>query len=167
MNNKIEKYIYDYYKNKKQVEIYKFKIKKLKENLEKIENDIKSINISIDYYQNGISITDRVQTSLDTTSFAEKEICNEVDKLEREHLITNKKIWTINLKIRSIDQEIIVWDNLIDLLSEEEVKFIYMKYKQRKSMIFIAQEMNIAQATAYRKKDLILKEIYENYMRIS
>ena len=90
--NETENALKKYFKYKKKIYKLKGRESYLENRLIAIESDIKNANVTIDYYQNGTGISERVQTSSKGTSFAEEQICREIGKLEREHIVITKKI---------------------------------------------------------------------------
>lgn len=158
---KTEGKLYRYYQSKKKIYILKKEVDSLKNTKETIEYDIKHANVAIDYYQNGVAIQERVQSSPNGISYAETEMCKEIGKLEKEHLKVNKKILRIKSKIRELEEFIRYMDNNIEQLAEEDKRFLELKYGDKKSLIYISMELNIAQATAYRKREEIIQTISE------
>lgn len=150
-----------YFKYKKKIYKLKGREKYLENRLIAIESDIKNANVTIDYYQNGAGISERVQTSSKGTSFAEEQICREIGKLEREHIITTKKLFRIRADIRYLNDYVSNMDLNLSTLNEEDRRFIELKYGDKKSILAISQSLNIAQATAYRKREEIIELVAE------
>ena len=158
---KTEGNLYRYFEYKKKIHYLKQWVEQLKGRLEKIEKDIRNANVTIDYYQNGAGISERVQTSPSGNSFAEEQMCKEITKLEKEHLIISKKILKNNHKIRDLEEYIDNMETNLNTLCEEDRRFIELKYGDKKSILTISQKLNIAQATAYRKREEIIYNITE------
>ncbi|GAA0069237.1 hypothetical protein UT300003_07600 [Clostridium sardiniense] len=158
---KTEGNLYRYFEYKKKIYYLKQWIKQLKGRLERIEKDIRNANVTIDYYQNGAGISERVQTSPNGSSFAEEQMCKEITKLEKEHLIISKKILKNNHKIRELEEYVDNMETNLNTLCEEDIRFIELKYGDKKSILTISQKLNIAQATAYRKREEIIYNITE------
>ena len=154
---KTEGKLYRYFQYKKKIYYLKQWVDKLKKRLEKIESDIRNANVTIDYYQNGAGITERVQTSPSGSSFAEEQMCKEITKLEKEHLIISKKILRNNHKIRELEEYVDNMETNLNTLCEEDRRFIELKYGDNKSILQISQSLNIAQATAYRKREDVVR----------
>ena len=49
----------------------------------------------------------------------------------------------------------------LSTLNEEDRRFIELKYGDEKSILSISQSLNIAQATAYRKREEIIELVAE------
>lgn len=150
-----------YFKYKKKIYKLKGREKYLENRLIAIESDIKNANVTIDYYQNGTGISERVQTSSKGISFAESQICKEIGKLEREHITITKKIFRIKADIRYLSDYVSNMDLNLSTLNEEDRRFIELKYGDEKSILSISQSLNIAQATAYRKREEIIELVAE------
>lgn len=158
---KTEAELYRYFDYKKEIIKLQNKIKYQKDRISKIELDIKSVNVTIDYYQNGVGISERVQTSPSGSSFVEEQMCKEISKLEKEYLIINKKILKNNHRLRDVEGYINNMEINLSTLSEEDRRYIELKYGDKKSILAISQKLNIAQATAYRKREEIISNIAE------
>ncbi|MDM0640045.1 transcriptional regulator [Clostridium perfringens] len=158
---KTERSLYKYFKYKKKIYHLKDRVGYLENRLIGIEEDIKNANVTIDYYQNGTGISERVQTSSKGISFAESQICKEIGKLEREHITITKKIFRIKADIRYLSDYVSNMDLNLSTLNEEDRRFIELKYGDEKSILSISQSLNIAQATAYRKREEIIELVAE------
>ncbi|HAT4339421.1 TPA: transcriptional regulator [Clostridium perfringens] len=158
---KTEEALCRYFKYKKKIYKLKGRESYLENRLHGIEEDIKNANVTIDYYQNGAGISERVQTSSKGTSFAEEQICREIGKLEREHIIITKKLFRTRADIRYLNDYVSNMNLNLSTLNEEDRRFIELKYGDRKSILAISQNLNIAQATAYRKREEIIELVAE------
>ena len=158
---KTEAELYRYFDYKKEIIKLQNKIKYQRDRLSKIELDIKSVNVTIDYYQNGVGISERVQTSHSGSSFVEEQMCKEISKLEKEYLIINKKILKNNHRVRDLEEYVDNMEINLSTLNEEDRRYIELKYGDKKSILSISQHLNIAQATAYRKREEIIKAVAE------
>lgn len=158
---KTEAELYRYFDYKKEIIKLQNKIKYQRDRLSKIELDIKNVNVTIDYYQNGVGTSERVQTSPSGSSFVEEQMCKEISKLEKEYLIINKKILKNNHRLRDVEGYINNMEINLSTLSEEDRRYIELKYGDKKSILAISQKLNIAQATAYRKREEIISNIAE------
>ena len=140
---KTEGSLYRYFKYKKKIYRLKERVGYLENRLIGIEEDIKNANVTIDYYQNGIGISERVQTSSNGISFAESQICKEIGKLEREHITITKKIFRIKADIRYLN----------DFVEDMDL-----------NLKTLNRSINIAQATAYRKREEVIEKVadYKN-----
>lgn len=158
--------LYRYYRNLKEIEKLKKVIETLNKQVEQIEDKIRNTNVKIDYYQSGMAISEKVQTSLNCASYAEREIIKAIEKLERELIQKKKKILKLEARIREKEEQIADMDYNISMLSEEYKRFLEWKYGERKSIDWIATEMyGGARTTAYRKRDELIESIAQwSYM---
>lgn len=157
---KTEGRLYRYYRNLKEIEKLKKVIETLNKQVEQIEDKIRNTNVKIDYYQSGMALGERVQTSSTGTSYAEREIIKAIEKLERELIQKKKKILKLEARIREKEEQIADMDYNIQMLNEEYKKLIEWKYGEGKSIDWIATEMyGGARTTAYRKREEIVESI--------
>ena len=161
---KTEGQLYRYYESKNKIYNIKEDITWLEREIRTIEYDIRHSNVTIDYYQNGTGIQERVQSSPTGTSYAESEMCKQIEILEREHLEKTKKILKYKSRIRDMERYIEYMNKNIGLLQEEDKRFLELKYGDKKNILQISIKLNMAQATAYRKREEIVEVIaeYEN-----
>ncbi|MDU2995384.1 MAG: transcriptional regulator, partial [Clostridium sp.] len=78
---KTEGKLYRYYQSKKKIRELNNEISNLEYHRERVEYDIRHANVTIDYYQNGTGLQERVQSSPSGSSYAETEMCKEIEKL--------------------------------------------------------------------------------------
>lgn len=161
---KTEGKLYRYYESKKKIYSIKEDILRLEREVRTIEYDIRHSNVIIDYYQNGTGIQERVQSSATGTSYAENEMCKQIERLEKEHVDKTKKILKNRSKIREMERYIDYMDRNIRMLQEEDKRFIELKYGDKKNILQISMRLNMAQATAYRKREELVEAVaeYEN-----
>lgn len=157
---KTEGRLYRHYRNLKEIEKLKSRVVLLWKQKEQIEQDIRTTNVKIDYYQSGMALGERVQTSSTGTSYAEREIISAIDKLEKELIQKKKKILKLHARIREKEEQIADMDYNIQMLNEEHKRLIEWKYGENKSLDWIATEMYAgARTTAYRKREEIVESI--------
>lgn len=162
---KTEGKLYRYYESKKHLFGLNEKIIRLENHKETIEYDIRHTNIRIDPFQNGTGINERVQTSSNGTSYAEKEMIREIERLERERVKVVKQILKTKAKKRELENYISNMDFNINMLNEESKRFLELKYSDKAKVIAIAQKMNMAVATVYRIREEIVENV-ANFMNI-
>lgn len=158
---KTEGRLYRYYTQFKLIDKLKHKVVTLYKQLEAIKEDLKNTNIKIDPIESKSMdySKERVTSSNNGTSYAENEIMRAIEKLENEYIYKKKKMLKLHARIRQMEEEIEDMNYNISLLSEESKRFIEWKYSDKKSIEFIAQNLNIATATAYRKREELVEEI--------
>ncbi|WDU84220.1 hypothetical protein [Caloramator sp. Dgby_cultured_2] len=89
---KTEGHLYRYYNTLKKIKALEEECKELEKQKEKIRQDIQETNVSIDTELNmGIDYSrSKIQTSNDGTSYAEKALVKEIEKLEKEWIYVRK-----------------------------------------------------------------------------
>lgn len=160
MFKKIEGKLYNYFKEKKMIYTLKDNIISLEKRLEEIQEDIKYINVSVDTYKS-VGFDERVQTSLKAGSTFENQICSEIGKLEQEYTFMLRKILKAKRQLRDSENYINKFNSKMEMLEEEDKKFLELKYGDSASIITIARKMNIAQSTAYRKREEMIEMVYK------
>lgn len=155
---RIEGKLYNYYKEKKMIYILKDNILNLEKRLEEVKQDIKYINVSVDDYKSA-GFGERVQTSLKAGSTFENQICTEIGKLEQEYTFMLRKILKTKRQLRESKNYIKTFNNKLESLGEEDKRFLELKYSSKESMVAIARKLNIAEITAYRKREDILSKL--------
>lgn len=157
---KTESKLYNYYKEKKMMYTLKDNIINLEKRLEEIKEDIKYINVSVDDYKS-VGFDERVQTSLKAGSIFENQICAEIGKLEQEYTFMLRKILKAKRQLRDSENYINKFNSKMEMLEEEDKKFLELKYGDSASITTIARKMNIAQSTAYRKREEMIEMVYK------
>ena len=70
-----------------------------------------------------------------------------------------RKILKAKRQLRESKNNIKNFNNKLEMLEEEEKKFIELKYSSKVSMTAISRTLNIAEITAYRKREDILNKL--------
>lgn len=158
---KTEGRLYRYFRYKKEIQNMKRRIEFLEEQVNEIEISIKNVHkyINVDPYQNGAGISERVQTSSNGTSYVEGEMEREVTKLEKEQCNKIKKIHKLKASIREKESYVKSMDFNIEMLQEEDKRFIELKYGDEEEVPIIAIKLSMARATAYRKREELVENI--------
>lgn len=160
--DKTEDKIKRYFKAKDNIEYMTNRIKWLEEDIKDLEIMIRNVHnyIDVDPYQNGAGLSERVQTSVDGTSYVEREMENEVTKLQKRQIDNIKKINKLKLRKKeetAFTRKIDV--NLRMLREEEDRRFIEFVYGDKEDIPIVAYKMNISRSTAYRKRDELIESI--------
>ena len=154
----VEDKLFHYYKEKSCIERLKRKVSLLEKQIDdtdyQIRNVHKYINLDTDLSASGTG--ERVQTSRDNTSYFEKEMINQVTKLQREKVnIIKNKIKTEN-RIKNIELFIGNIGNVIVDLDKKSINYIELKYRDKKSDQYIAIELMTSISSVYRLRDKII-----------
>lgn len=159
----IEGRLYRYFRDKKEICNLIRKVELLEKQIKDIDESIRNVHkyICVDPYQNGSRISERVQTSRNGISYVEIEMEREVIKLEKEQCNMMKSILKTQSKIREKESYIKCMDANIEMLQEEDRRFIELKYEDEKKVPEIAYKLNMARATAYRKREELVKNILQ------
>lgn len=160
-----ENQLYRYYEYKNKIHKLKIKVEDLEQQIISLDNQMRNVHkyISLDTMPPGGAGTgERVQTSICGTSYMEKQMEQEVTKLERRKIEKIKsKIKTEN-KIMEMQSFIRIMDTNIENLSEEDKRFIEYFYGAKKKIPFISMQLNLAQATCYRRREEIVINIADS-----
>lgn len=152
-----EEKLKNYYRKDKILNSYANKIELLKRQIKIIDEKIKKTDIIIPEESRAITYEERVQTSSDGCSYAERMAIKIIDDLIKEKAYKIKEINDIETKIRKIEADNkIIDDNLKELEEEEIKKFIEFKYKDRKNNREIALKLHKSEAGISRIKKIAL-----------
>jgi DNA-directed RNA polymerase specialized sigma subunit len=158
---KTEGRLYRYFRYKREIIDSKKNIEFLQNKIKEVDESIRNVHkyINVDPYQNGAGISERVQTSSTGTSYVESEMIREVSKLEKEQCSMMKSILKQQAKIREKEFYIRKMVTNIEMLNEEDKRFIELKYGDEEEVPMIADKLNMARATAYRKREELVENI--------
>lgn len=163
---RIEGMLYGHYKEDlKRITSIRNEIELTKKNIKKIDEKIKSCDVDIDYYQSGIEISERVQTSSTGTSYAEREIIKGIDNLEKEKAHNIKRLYKLEEKERNLVYKVEKLEKNINELNDISKEFIELKYnpsnkyKRILSVREIAEELHMGKDAAYKLKDSVIESI--------
>ena len=153
--------IYRYFKYKKEIYSLRRRAELLKNQIKDIDNSIQNVHkyINVDPYQNGVGISEKVQTSMNGTSYIESEMEKEVTKLEKEQSNKIKSMHKLEVRIREMESYIRSMEINIEMLNQEDKCFLELKYRDEKEVAAIADKLNMARATAYRKREELVESI--------
>lgn len=156
---KTEGKLYRYYESTKRIESFKAKIKLLKDNSDLIIEKIKNMDISIPEESKSPSFDERVQTSSDGLSYAERTMYQIIDRLEKELADNNNMIEKLEELIRKINQDNKIIDENIKWLGKEQLKFLELKYKVKLNNWKIANELNVSEVTCTRIRNKLIEDV--------
>lgn len=154
-----------YYKNKKAIEKLKDKAVKLDKHTGDILREMRELrnfkaeicsNMGIDYSK------ELIQTSSLPGSEVEKELYKYIENLKNDCFINKRRKIKTEQRIREfeyINQDL---EFAINELTEEEKRFLELKYGEGKSIEYIALNLFTgSRSTTYRRKEEIIKKISE------
>ena len=156
----MERMLYNYFIKDEIIKSKKQLIQMLEKQIDKLEEQIKTNNVKIEPELNmGISYDEKVQTSTDGTSYAEKAVIRAVEGLEMDKAEKLEEIFKLEKDIMDIERESKIIELNVGMLSEEDKRFIEMKYKERMSVEEIAERINLSRTAGYNKRDRIVENI--------
>lgn len=161
---KTEGQLYRYYEYKNKIQKYKRKVEDLEDQINTLDNQMRNVHkyMRLDTMPPSAGCGERVQTSISGTSYMEKQMEQEVTKLERRKVEKIKnKIKTEN-KIMDMQHFIRIMNANIENLSEEDKRFIEYFYGAKKKIPYIAIQLNLSVPTAYRKREELVKNIEDS-----
>ncbi|WP_195952566.1 hypothetical protein [Clostridium saudiense] len=156
---RIEKRIYNYFKRDKKIAALKHKIDILAKQIEQIDKELRECNISIDIESSSPSFEERVQSSPDGTSYAEREVIRITDLKLKRKLSKEIEIEEIKEEIENIELDNSILEYNLQYINEEWYKLLELKYKFKKNETQISLEMNISQSQVNKIKQKAIADI--------
>lgn len=156
---KTEGKLYRYYNSQKKIESFKAKIELLKNDIKIINDRIKNIDFTIPVESKSIGFDERVQTSSDGISYAEKAMFQIIDRLEREIVDDTKEIERLEESIRKINKDNKIIEENIKWLNKEDLNYLECKYKNDLKNWEIAIKLNVSEVTCTRIRKRIIANV--------
>ena len=156
---KTEKKLYNYFGKDRKIESLKRKIILLKEQICEIDRKLKSVDISIPEESRSITYEERVQTSNDCTSYAERTLIRITDRLIKEKARKKEEINELEEEIRSIEADNIIIELNVKDLCKEDKSFLKLKYGESKKDWQVGEELGMAQSTATRQRQRLVEDV--------
>lgn len=156
---KTEEKLYNYFDKEKKIATLNFRIDLLKKQVEKINAELKECNVNIEAESSSPSFDERVQSSSDGTSYAEREVMRITElKLKRKEA-KELEIEGIKEEIENIELDNSILDYNLQYINDEWYKLLELKYKDKKSEVHISLEMNISQSQVNKIKQKVIADI--------
>ncbi|NFT07634.1 transcriptional regulator [Clostridium botulinum] len=165
---KTEGQLYRYYRYKKQIGKKYRKVETLDEQIKAIDNQIRNVHnyISLDVFPPGSGVGERIQASISGSSYMEKQMENEVTKLEKRKVEKIKQKIKTESKIMEMKSFIRMMDTNIENLREEDkriIKFFYEDSKNDKENVsYLTIQLNLSAPTVYRRKQVLVENIADS-----
>lgn len=156
----IENKLKIFYQRKKITDGLKFKIKRIEEQIEEIDDKIKNNKVNIKEEDTSISYNERVQSSGDKTSYAEKAFIKEIENLEKENYRKKELKNKLEERLRDIELDNETLEINIKDLSEEYKELLQEKYKKGNPDWLVAQNLHKSKSAVNRIKSNLIKNIY-------
>lgn len=149
----------NYYESDRRIKSYKEKIEFLENQTSILLYKLDTGDIHIPLESKSPSFRERVQTSMDGSSYVERAMIQVMDRLEKEVADNIKEIERLEEEIRKIDKDNKIIDSNIKWLSERHRKYLELRYKKKWGNWQIANKLNISEATCTRMRDRLLENI--------
>lgn len=156
---KTEDKLYNYFNKEKKIATLNYRIELLKKQIDKINQELRECDINIEIESSSLGFEERVQTSSDGTSYAEREVIRITElKLKRK---VSKEIEIEELKeeIENIELDNSILEYNLQYINEEWYKLLELKYKFKKNETQISLEMNISQSQVNKIKQKAIADI--------
>lgn len=156
---KTEGKLYRYFNKDKQEKALRDKLSLLDKQIESIDKDLRECNINIEPESKSQGFEERVQTSSDGISYAEREIMRVTElkirrktqkQIERQNVL--EQLDNIEIECNEIEWKVRDFNGELKTLLE-------LKYKKKYNEEKIAQEMHLNQSQVNRKKQQIINKI--------
>ena len=156
---KTEDKLYNYFNKEKKIATLNYRIELLKKQIDKINQELRECDVNIEIESSSLGFEERVQTSSDGTSYAEREVIRITElKLKRK---VSKEIEIEELKeeIENIELDNSILEYNLQYINEEGYKLLELKYKFKKNETQISLEMNISQSQVNKIKQKAIADI--------
>lgn len=156
---KTEDKLYNYFNKEKKIATLNYRIELLKKQIDRINQEIRECDVNIEIESSSLGFEERVQTSSDGTSYAEREVIRITElKLKRK---VSKEIEIEELKeeIENIELDNSILEYNLKYINEEWYKLLEFKYKFKKNETQISFEMNISQSQVNKIKQKAIANI--------
>lgn len=156
---KTEWQLYNYFETDLKIKTAERKRDLLKKNIEELERKIKTTDVSLSSDVKSVGFSERIQTSTDGVSVAEKNMINLIERLERE--IEKKEALIVDLELFIMDskEKNETLDDYIRWLGEESRKFLEYRYRDKLKNWQIANKLSISGATCTRMKNDLVEDV--------
>ncbi|CAM2079708.1 MAG: Phage transcriptional regulator, RinA family [uncultured Clostridium sp.] len=156
---KTEDKLYNYFNKEKKIATLNYRIELLKKQIDKINQELKECDVSIEVESSSPGFEERVQTSSDGTSYAEREVIRVTElKLKRKRF-KEIEIEELKEKIENIELDNSILEYNLRYINKEWYKLLELKYKFKKNETQISFEMNISQSQVNKTKQKAIAEI--------
>lgn len=165
---KTEKKLYNYFGKDKKIDSINKKITLLKKQIEDIETKLKNVDINIPEESKSMTYEERVQTSSDGTSYAERTLMRITDKLIVEKARKEEEVAELEEELRNIEADNIIIECNIKDIKEEDMEFLKMKYKDELKDWQIGFKLEMDQSTATRIRQRLVENVarWEELLKI-
>lgn len=156
---KTEDKLYNYFNKEKKIATLNYRIELLKKQIDKINQELKECDVSIEVESGSQGFEERVQTSSDGTSYAEREVIRITDLKLKRKKSKEIEIEELKEKIENIELDNSILEYNLQYINEEWYKLLELKYKFKKNETQISLEMNISQSQVNKIKQKAIADI--------
>lgn len=156
---KTEDKLYNYFNKEKKIATLNYRIEVLKKQIDKINQELRECDVNIEIESSSPGLEERVQTSSDGTSYAEREVIRITDLKLKRKLSKEIEIEEIKEEIENIELDNSILEYNLQYINEEWYKLLELKYKFKKNEVQISLEMNISQSQVNKIKQKAIANI--------
>lgn len=156
---KTEDKLYNYFNKEKKIATLNYRIEVLKNQIDKINQELRECDINIEIESSSPAFEERVQRSTDGTSYAEREVIRITDLKLKRKLSKEIEIEEIKEEIENIELDNSILEYNLQYINEEWYKLLELKYKFKKNEVQISLEMNISQSQVNKIKQKAIANI--------
>ncbi len=156
---KTEDKLYNYFNKEKKIATLNYRIQILKKQIYEINQELKECNVNIEIESSSPGFEERVQSSSDGTSYAEREVIRITDLKLKRKLSKEIEIEELKEKIENIELDNSILEYNLQYINKEWYKLLELKYKFKKNEVQISLEMNISQSQVNKIKQKAIANI--------
>lgn len=156
---KTEGKLRNYFHEEKTIEGLKHRIKILERQINEIDQELKKCIVNIEPESKSPGFGERVQSSSDGTSYAEREVIRITDLKAKRKLAKEIEIEEIKEKIENIELDNSILEYNLQYINEEWYRLLELKYKFKKNEVQISLEMNVSQSQVNKIKQKAIADI--------
>ena len=156
---KTEDKLYNYFNKEKKIATLNYRIEVLKNQIDKINQELRECDINIEIESSSPGFEERVQRSTDGTSYAEREVIRITDLKLKRKLSKEIEIEEIKEAIDNIELDNSIREQNLQFSNKEGYKLLELKYKFKKNETQISLEMNISQSKVNKIKQKAIADI--------
>ena len=155
----IEDKLYNFFNKEKKIAALRYQIEILRKQIERLYKDLRECNITIEIESSSLGFEERVQTSSNGTSYAEREVIRITDLKLKRKAEKEVEIEEFLALIDKIELDNAILEYNLQFINEEWHKLLELKYKDKKSEQQIAIEMNMSQSQVNKIKQKVIFDI--------
>lgn len=155
----IEDKLYNFFNKEKKIAALRYQIEILRKQIERLDKDLRECNITIEIESSSPSFEERVQSSSDGTSYAEREVIRITDLKLKRKAEKEVEIEEFLALIDKIELDNAILEYNLQFINEEWYKLLELKYKYKNSEVQISLEMNISQSQVNKIKQKVIEDI--------